>query len=117
LIVREGARIPKVCVKCGATKDVSRREIPFAVGNTAAGAGMLVIGVGAEAMVLIGLGLLVLFAALAFAFATGMRKAWVTARWARDEQVALPVGAETAKKVVERAERRAARKQREAAAP
>lgn len=39
LVVRAGARIPKVCVKCGATQGVSRRDHAFALGSYGAGAG------------------------------------------------------------------------------
>ncbi|MDQ3037885.1 MAG: hypothetical protein M3Y87_36155 [Myxococcota bacterium] len=39
LIVRERARIPKICVKCGATRDVVRRHQQFAMGHHGAGAG------------------------------------------------------------------------------
>ena len=39
LVVREGARIPKLCVKCGAYEDVERREQAFAIGQQSAGIG------------------------------------------------------------------------------
>ena len=196
MVVHEGARIPKVCVKCGATKDVSRHEIPFAVGHAASGAGLaggaigagvasvlrnvfrdepalmalvlalllcggslvawvvstrtpkihvrvplceehgarldrarrnrtgllvalgvasliILAGMGAEAWPVVGLGLVLIFAALAYVLATGMRGAWVRARWAKDEHVALVVDPHTAEKIIERAARRAAKRQRE----
>src|SRR5690606_867928 len=47
LVVHESARIPKVCVKCGATKDVTRHEIAFAVGHAASGAGLAGGAIGA----------------------------------------------------------------------
>lgn len=197
MIVHERARIPKVCVKCGATKDVARHEVVFAVGHAASGAGLaggaigagvastlrnmfrdepalmalvlavllaggslvawivstrtakiplqvplceehgarldrarrhraglllalgiaavlMLLGLGAEAWLVVVLGLVLIFAALAYVLATGMRSAWVAARWAKDEHVALVVGHDTAKKIVRRAEKRAAKKQREA---
>lgn len=196
MVVHERARIPKVCVKCGATKDVSRHEISFAVGHAASGAGLasgaigagvasvlrntfrdepglmalvlafllvggslvawvvstrtpkihlrvplceehgarldrarrnrtgllvalgvasviILAGMGAEAWLVVSLGLVLLFAAVAYALATGMRGAWVAARWAKDEHVALVVDPYTAEKIVERAAKRTAKKQRE----
>lgn len=53
LVVPEGARIPKVCLKCGAKKGVVRREQTFVVGAMGKSSPWLgaVVGVGAASMI------------------------------------------------------------------
>ena len=193
-MVRAGARIPKLCVKCGATKDVSRREQAFAVGTRGASAGaaggvvgvmvanvvrnafrdepgmqaaiiaavfvvvcigavvvqratpkvhlevplcgqhlaqldaalqhrtwlllalglagvLLVFAIAVSNVWLMGLALVIMLGAIGAAFALGMPKAWIKAKWAKDDQVALDLEPGLATKFLERAEKRAKKTQ------
>lgn len=194
LVVRAGVRIPKVCVKCGATKDVSRRDQAFAAGAQGASAGaaggvvgvmvanvvrnafrdepgmqaaiiatvfvvvcigavivqrvtpkvhlelplcgqhraqldaalqhrtwlllalglagvVLVFAIGVSNLWLMGLALVIMLGAIGAAFALAMPKAWIKAKWAKDDHVALDLEPGLATKILERAEKRAKQSQ------
>lgn len=92
LVVPVGARLPKVCLKCGARHDITRRKASFTIGTAAKAAGTAS-GVGGAVLAQALRGLDRTFAVLAFTGVAGMLGviAWLAQRGAAKVELALPL--------------------------